>query len=97
MALRRATGEIAKKHKYKVLALEIMPDHLHLFLSAGPNEAPATIVKKLKGVLARKIFKEFPQLRRNVQGHLWAPSYYVSTGDVSTGAIEKYIEQCQGL
>lgn len=97
--VRRFIREIAKKHKYKVLTLEVMPDHLHLFLSARPNEAPATIVKKLKGTLARKIFKEFPQLRQNVhKGHLWAPSYYVGTaGSVSTETIEKYIEKCQDL
>lgn len=97
--VRRFTREIAKKHKYKVLALEVMPDHLHLFLSARPNEAPATIIKKLKGALARKIFKEFPQLRRNVhEGHLWAPSYFVGTvGSVSTETIEKYIEKSQDL
>lgn len=92
-------AQIAKKHKYRILALEIMPDHLHLFLSTRPNEAPATTVKKIKGALARKLFKKFPELKKNLyKGHLWAPSYFVGTaGHVSSGTIRRYIEECQNL
>jgi len=96
---REIINQLAKKHKYRILALEIMPDYLHLFISARPNEAPATIVKKIKGALARKLFKEFPELRRKLyKGHLWAPSYYVGTaGNVSSETIKRYIEECQNL
>ena len=32
-----------------LLALEIMPDHIHLFVGAKPTHKPCDIVKQLKG------------------------------------------------
>lgn len=91
--------EIAQKYHYCVLALEIMPDHVHLFCSTKPNQAPSTIIKIFKGTLARVLFREFPRLKKKLySGHLWAPSYYVGTaGHVSAQTIKRYIEECQKL
>lgn len=33
--------------------MEIMPDHVHLFISAHPKYAPGELVKKLKGQSGR--------------------------------------------
>ncbi len=90
--------EIANKYGFEILALEIMPDHVHLFVSAHPKFAPATLVKLFKGITARKLFKEFPELKKKLWGgHLWTPSYYVGTaGNVSAETIRRYIEECQG-
>ena len=52
-----------------VLALEVMPDHLHLFVSCPPKWAPSDMAKILKGVTARAALKAFPQLR--ARGHFW--------------------------
>ena len=91
--------EVSRKNRYKVLALGVMPDHVHLFCSVRPNRAPSTIVKILKGSLARTLFKDFPGLKKKLwKGHLWAPSYYVGTaGHVSAETIKRYIEECQRL
>ena len=68
---------IAKKYQYCVLAVEVMPDHVHLFCSAKPNQAPSTIIKIFKGTLARVLFKEFPQLKKGLYGgHLWRRLLY---------------------
>jgi len=48
---------------YEVLALGIMPDHLHLFISASPTESPMAIIKIFMGVTALRLFKKFPELR----------------------------------
>ena len=52
------------------------------------------MVKALKGVSARFLFKEHPQLKSRLWGgHLWNPSYYVGTVDhISEDTIRKYIE-----
>lgn len=89
---------IADEHGFDLLAQEIMPDHVHLFISAHPKVAPANIVKIIKGATARKLFVAFPQLKRKLwKGHLWNPSYYLGTaGDVSKDMIIKYIELQKG-
>lgn len=45
-----------------------MPDHVHLFVSAHPKFAPAILVKLFKGITARKLFKEFPELKKKLWG-----------------------------
>ena len=47
--------EICLKHDYRLLSLEIQPDHIHLFISFSPALSIATVVKILKGSLARKL------------------------------------------
>lgn len=86
---------IAETKNYEVRALEVMPDHLHLFISAPPFDSPTNIVKVFKGVTALRLFKKFPELKKEYwKGKLWSPSYYVGTaGHVSAVTIQRYIEE----
>jgi len=43
--------QIAEKWEFEILASEIMPDHVHLFVSAPPKYAPAQIIKIFKGAI----------------------------------------------
>ncbi len=97
--LERLFEEIAQEYGFEILAMEIMPDHIHLFVSAPPKYSPSTIAKIFKGVSAKKLFQKFPELRKEYwKNHLWAPSYYVATaGQVSAETIRRYIEECQNL
>jgi len=79
-----------------VLGMEVMPDHVHLFLSVPPKWSPSDVAKILKGVSARRILQEFPRLRRGKGGgHLWTPSFYVgSAGNIS--ALHRVPAQASG-
>lgn len=84
--------EIAGKLKIELLALEIMPDHVHLFANCPPDLAPDQIMFRIKGYTARILRKEFPELMK--MPSMWTRSYFVSTaGNVSSETIQKYIEQ----
>jgi putative transposase len=84
--------EVAAELDCTVLALEIMPDHLHLFLSAPPTLAPNQIVRRIKGRSSRVLRQEFPHLLRLPS--LWTRSYFVSTaGHVSSQTIQRYIAE----
>lgn len=87
--------QIAEENQFTVEELEIMPDHVHLFISASPNHLVASIVKALKGVSARLLFKKHPELKEQLWGgHLWNPSYYVGTvGQISEEIVRRYIEE----
>lgn len=91
--------EVAGRYGWPLLAVEVQPDHLHLFLSIPPTLAVSEAVKLLKGISARKLLVEFPQLRRLVQkDDLWAPSYSVgSAGQVSAETIRRYIERAEHI
>lgn len=97
--LRGMLGEIAADKGFEVLALEVQPDHVHLFFSAPPAVAPALAIQWFKGITAKKLFAEFPRLRRSLYGgHLWAPSFYVGTaGEVSAATVRRYIARAEHI
>ena len=90
--------KICEENNWPVITVEIQPDHIHLFLTIPPATAIAVAVKILKGTTARKLFLQFPEIKKELWGgHLWAPSYYVGTaGNVSAQTIQRYIEE-QGM
>ncbi len=92
--LRTLLHQKATELEATIEALEIMPDHVHIFISAHPKNSPMEIVKKLKGISARLIFKKYPKFQKKEYWgkHLWSEGYYVGTAGVITAqAIQKYI------
>ena len=86
--------KIGNKKVFSISAMEVMPDHVHVFVSAHPKVAPSYIVKMLKGISARRTLMQFPRLAQQLwKGHLWNSSFYIETiGSISEDAIKKYIE-----
>ncbi len=84
--------EKAKNLGIEIEKMEIMPDHIHLFVKAKPVDAPHFIVGQLKGYTSKHLREEFPQLKKRLPT-LWTRSYYVeSVGHISEEKIKKYIE-----
>lgn len=86
---------ISYNYGFEILEQKIMPDHIHLFISAPPTIAPTEIVKILKSVSANEIFKAFPNLKKTKfwASGLWSKGYYIGTaGAVSSEIIKKYIQ-----
>jgi putative transposase len=90
--LEQIIRETAPELESEILAVEIMPDHLHLFLSATPQWAPNQLVGRIKGKSARLLRHEFPELLR--MPSLWTRSFFCSTaGNVSSETIARYIAE----
>ena len=88
---RQIFAEVAIENEWDILALEVAPDHVHLFVSVKPIDAPHLIVKAFKGRSSRYLRQEFPHLLRLPS--LWTGSYFVSTaGNISSEAVRRYIE-----
>jgi putative transposase len=87
--------EICVEYEWEVEALEVMDDHVHLFVSCPPRYAPAQVMNTIKSLTARKLYEEFPRLRKvQWSGRIWAEGYYVgSSGEhVTSDLIQRYIE-----
>ena len=94
--LKEIISEIAERREMTVHALEVMPDHVHLFIEADPRWAPADIAGRFKAVSSKLLRKEFPALRSRLPT-LWSRSYFCSTvGAVSETTIRRYIEAQKG-
>lgn len=84
--------QVADEHGWQVVAKEVMPDHVHLFVRVGSAAAPAGVVRAFKGRTARALRQEFSHLRRFAKV-LWSPSYFAaSVGYVSASTVRRYIE-----
>lgn len=90
--------EIASKCNFKIFALEIQPDHVHLFVDFPPNYSASKVVQLFKGISAYKILHAFPSIRRTLlrRNHFWsAGKFYRSVGNVTAETIQHYIKQSQ--
>jgi putative transposase len=86
---------LVSEHGWKLIALEIMPDHVHFFINAPTHESPADIARWVKGRASKLLRDEFPHLKKLPS--LWTPTYFVSTtGQVSTEIVRQYIENQKG-
>lgn len=80
---------------WEVVALEIMPDHVHLFVRAWPTTSAAEVVKQVKGITSHELRGKYPHLLKLPS--LWTRSYFASTaGNVSQEAIRRYIDSQKG-
>lgn len=86
--------EACIRHSISVLALEIMFDHVHIFVSAPPRISPSEIINIVKGYSSRKMRQIFPHLKKLIKNELWTRTYFVgSAGTVSAETIKKYIAE----
>jgi putative transposase len=88
--LEKIIRDVALENSLEVIAKEIMPDHVHLFVGADTRTPPETVVKRFKRRSSRHLRNEFPELLK--MPTLWTRSYFLSTsGNVSASTIKKYI------
>jgi len=89
--LRQLLYHKAEDLEAEIHALEIMPDHVHIFVESDPRLAPAHIAAQFKGFTSHEPREEFPWLKSRMPA-LWSRSYYVgSIGTVSEATVRRYI------
>ena len=89
--LKELLNEKAEELGVVIENLEVMPDHVHIFVKCSPVDSPHFIVQQLKGYTSRILRKEFKQLRTRIPT-LWTRSYFCeSVGHISEKTIKKYI------
>jgi len=77
----------------EIVQIEVMPDHVHLFVKTSPVDSPHFIVQQLKGYTSHELRGEFAHLRSKLPT-LWTRSYYCeSVGHISDATITKYIKE----
>ncbi len=95
--LKELLREVASEHDWTLHAMEVMPDHVHLFIEKRPEWAVTEVVNRLKGVTSRTLREEFHSLVTRLPT-LWSRSYFAATvGAVSEATIRRYIEAQKGV
>ena len=93
--LKAIFNKVAEEYEFRIDTMEVMEDHVHIFVEVPPKYSPARVVQIMKSISAREAFSKFPDLRKQLwAGELWNDGYFVrSVGDkVTADIIRKYIE-----
>jgi len=95
LALRDVCLEIAKRYEIVFIEIGVERDHVHFLVQSVPGYSPTKIVKTIKSITAREIFKKVPSLKDLLWGgEFWSKGYFISTvgrhGDEDT--IKNYVK-----
>ena len=90
--LKEVLYEVAGNFDAEIKAVEVMPDHVHIFMEIDPRVLLHKVVRELKGRSSHVLREEFPWLKSRIPS-LWTRSYFSCTvGHISEDTIQKYIE-----
>ena len=82
-------ADIAEQYDMTIEAMEVSPDHGHIFCSFPPRDSIAQVVTRCKSLSARAILREFPRVQRRLWGgEFWEDGYVARTvGDKVTAEV----------
>ena len=87
--------EIAGTSDFAIKEMEVDRDHIHLLVSSIPRLSPAQIVRRLKSVSTKCIWREYPELAHEFwkEKTFWSDGYFcTSIRNASLNTIRQYIE-----
>ena len=93
--LKEVFERIAEEYEFGIDTMEVIEDHVHIFVEGPPKYSPAHVLQILTSVPGHEVSNKFPKLRKQLwAGGFWSDGYYVrSVGDkVTADIIRKYIE-----
>ena len=68
--------------RYDIHFLEIGTDkdHVHFLIQSVPRMSPTEIIRTVKSITAKRVFKECPKVKKQLWGgEFWSDGYYVAT------------------
>ena len=86
--------EIAARYEITFLEIGTDRDHVHFLVQSIPTYSPTRIVRVIKSLTAREVFRRVPAVKKYLWGgEFWSDGYYISTvGRHGTeGEVQRYI------
>ena len=93
--LREICLEISKRYQIEFVEIGVDTDHVHFLVQSVPTYSATKIIKMIKSLTAREIFKRAPHVKRQLWGgEFWSDGYYVATVGqaVSEDVIRQYVK-----
>jgi putative transposase len=85
---------ISNWKEVEISELNIQPDHVHMVCSIPPKVSISQYMGILKGKLAIRLFKTYPNLKKKPYwgNHFWSRGYFVSTVGLDEEMIRRYVK-----
>ena len=72
--------EIEKRYQIRFLEIGTDKDHVHFLVQSVPTYSVTKIVTLLKSLTAREVFRQCPQVKKQLWGgEFWTDGYFAST------------------
>ena len=87
--------EIGKRYEIHFVEIGTDKDHVHFLVQSVPMYSPTKIVKVIKSITAREVFRRVPSVRKELWGgEFWTDGYYVNTVSKygNEDVIREYVE-----
>ena len=86
---------VAERYQVKFLEIGTAKDHVHFLVQSVPTYSVTKLVRLIKSITAREIFRRCPQVKKKLWGgEFWTDGYFASTvgkhGDEQM--IGKYVQ-----
>jgi len=93
LRVRELVRQTCERFEIQILRGVVSKDHVHILVSAPPDISPSDIMRRVKGMVFRKIFEEFPLIMKRYWGrHFWARGYFcVTFGELTKEMIQDYL------
>jgi len=72
--------QVCTKHNFKIVAIKVMPDHIHMMVQTSINISSVRVRNLIKGGSSYLFFKYHPKARlRYPKGHLWSREKFMES------------------
>ena len=89
------TKGFRERYAIEVSHIGFDKNHIHFLCKFLPKYSGGQVIRLIKSITAKEIFKELPEIKRELWGgEFWTDGYYFATvsGRGDKKVIEKYIE-----
>ena len=84
--------DISKRYEIHFVEIGTDRDHVHFLVQSVPTYSPTKIVRTIKSITAREIFRRVPSVKKDLWGgEFWTDGYYINT--VSKRGNEDVVRQ----
>jgi putative transposase len=93
-AIKTIAQEIALRYDLDFEKIGTDGDHIHLLVSFAPKYSGSDVVRIFKSITAKHIFKQFPELKRDLWGgEFWSDGFYLATVSErgNWNVVERYV------
>lgn len=90
--LKEICADIALRYEIEFLEIGTDADHVHFLVQSVPSYSPTKIVRTIKSITAKEIFRQMPEVKKQLWGgEFWSSGYYIST--VGSHGTEEMLKQ----
>ena len=92
VSLKEVCQEIELRYEVHFVEIGSDKDHVHFLIQSVPMMLPSQMVRTIKSITVRELFKKHPEIKKKLWGgKFWTSGYYINT--VGKSGNERVIKE----